>query len=103
MYSNLIKDTIQMDKKARESVEELRLKKENLDHLVKEEEQKLKKEMQVQIKESVKNLEKKYKDEIKIKHDQEKKKFDAALTELVSVFEREKDQWIETIYQSCIK
>lgn len=103
MYSNLIRDTIQMDKKARESVEELKFKKENLDHLVKEEEQKLKKEMQIHIKESVKNLEKKYQDEIKVKHEQEKMKFDAALTELISVFEREKNQWIETIYQSCIK
>ncbi|MDX9691750.1 MAG: hypothetical protein RBT45_04780 [Acholeplasmataceae bacterium] len=103
MYSNLIKDTIQMDKKARELVEELNLKKENLDHLVKEEEHRLKKEMQAQIKESVKNLEKKFKDEIKIKHEQEKMKFESALAELISVFEREKDLWIETIYQSSIK
>ncbi|MDY0294299.1 MAG: hypothetical protein RBQ71_00655 [Acholeplasmataceae bacterium] len=103
MYSNLIRDTIQMDKKARESVEELKIKKDNIDHLIKEEEVKLKKDMQIQIKESVKNLEKKYKDEIKVKLEQEKTKFDAALSELVDVFEREKDQWIETIYQSCIK
>jgi 2C-methyl-D-erythritol 2,4-cyclodiphosphate synthase len=103
MYSNLIRDTIQMDKKARESVEELKFKKENLDQLVKEEEQKLKKEMKFHIQDNVKNLKNKYIDEIRVKHEQEKKKFDAALNELILVFEREKDQWIEAIYQSCTK
>lgn len=103
MYSNLIRDTIQMDKKARESVGELKTKKENLDHLVKEEEHRLKKEMQADIKVSVKNLEKKYKDDIKIKLEQEKLKFEAALSEIISVFEQNKDEWIETIFQSSIK
>lgn len=103
MSSNLIRDTIQMDKKARESVEELKFKKENLDQLVKEEEQKLKKEMKFHIQDNVKNLKNKYIDEIRVKHEQEKKKFDAALNELILVFEREKDQWIEAIYQSCTK
>ncbi|NCC55850.1 MAG: hypothetical protein EOM11_10310 [Erysipelotrichia bacterium] len=92
-----------MDKKARESVEELKFKKENLDQLVKEEEQKLKKEMKFHIQDNVKNLKNKYIDEIRVKHEQEKKKFDAALNELILVFEREKDQWIEAIYQSCTK
>lgn len=103
MSSNLIRDIIQMDKKARESVEELKFKKENLDQLVKEEEQKLKKEMKFHIQDNVKNLKNKYIDEIRVKHEQEKKKFDAALNELILVFEREKDQWIEAIYQSCTK
>ncbi len=103
MYSNLIRDTIQMDKKAREAVEELKLKKDNLDHLVKEEETRLKKEMQHDIKLAVKELEKKYKEDIKVKLDQEKEKFELALNEIVAVFEREKESWIDSIYQSCIK
>ena len=103
MYSNLVRYTIQMDKVARESVEELKTKKENIDALVKEEEVRLKKEMHDEIKESVKQLKKTYKDEIKEKHEQEKLKFDHSLNELLQVFENEKEQWIESIYQSVIK
>lgn len=103
MYSNLLRDTIQMDKKARTSVDELIVKKENLDQVIKEEEKKLKKEMQSQIKEAVRNLENKFKEDIKQRHEQEIKKFEEALDELLKVFNREKEQWVETMYQSCIK
>ncbi len=103
MYSHLIKDTIQIDKKAREAVQELKSKKENLDVLIKEEEKQLKKAMQKEIKDAVAALKKKYQEEIDVKKEQEKIKFDAALKELHDVYEREKDQWIETIYKTCIK
>ncbi|MBN2268054.1 MAG: hypothetical protein JXC35_01390 [Acholeplasmataceae bacterium] len=103
MYSNLVRNIVQLDKKARESVDEYKIKKENINHLVNEEEIRLKKEMLTEIKTAVKNLENKYKNEIKIKLEQEKIKFDAALNEIITIFEREKDVWVETIFQSCIK
>ncbi len=103
MYSHLIKDTIQIDKKAREAVQELKSKKDNLDALIKEEEKQLKKAMQKEIKDAVVALKKKYQEEIDVKREQEKIKFDAALKELHDVYEREKDQWIKTIYDTCIK
>lgn len=103
MYSHLIKDTIQIDKKAREAVQELKTKKDNLDALIKEEEKHLKKAMQKEIKDAVTALKKKYQDEINIKREQEKVKFDVALKELHDVYEREKDQWINTIYEACVK
>ena len=103
MYSNLIRDTIQIDKKAREAVQELKHKKENLDALIKEEEHRLKKAMIKEIKDAVVALKKKYQEEIDVKKEQEKIKFDAALKELHDVYEREKDQWVKTIYESCIK
>lgn len=103
MYSNLVRNIVQLDKKARESVDEYKIKKENINNLVNEEEIRLKKEMLTEIKTAVKNLENKYKNEIKIKLEQEKIKFDAALNEIITIFEREKDVWVETIFQSCIK
>ena len=103
MYSNLIRDTIQIDKKAREAVQELKTKKENLDVLIKEEEKHLKKAMQKEIKDAVATLKKKYQEEINVKKEHEKIKFDAALKELHDVYQREKDEWVKTIYASCIK
>ncbi|MEF3693293.1 MAG: hypothetical protein V3569_03840 [Acholeplasmataceae bacterium] len=103
MYSNLVRNIVQLDKKARESVDEYKIKKENINNLVNEEEIRLKKEMLTEIKTAVKNLENKYKNEIKVKLEQEKIKFDAALNEIITIFEREKDVWVETIFQSCIK
>lgn len=103
MHHNIIKDTINLDKKAREEVSKLVKKKEQLDDLIKVESKKLHQSFIEEIKEKIKLTEEKYEDEMVEKKKSELHTYKETLKAIQKQYEENKELWIEEIYKACIK
>lgn len=103
MHHNIIKDTINLDKKAREQVSELVKNKEHLDEVIQKETEALHQsflaEIEQKLKETEENLEKEKSDREK----SELQTYKAALKSIQKQYEENRDLWIEQIYKACIE
>ncbi|MBN2299897.1 MAG: hypothetical protein JXC31_01790 [Acholeplasmataceae bacterium] len=103
MHHNIIKDTINLDKKARENVNELAKKKEHLDDLIKEETQKLHQSFLAEIEQKLKETRERYEQEVIESKKKELDNYKKTLKNIQKQYEDNKDLWIEQIFQACIK
>jgi V/A-type H+-transporting ATPase subunit G/H len=103
MHHNIIKDTINLDKKAREEVSEIVKKKEHLDELIKVESEKLHQSFIDEIKEKIKLTEEKYEFEMAEKKKSELLNYKETLKAIQKQYEENKELWIEEIFNACIK
>lgn len=100
---NLIRDVIELDKKARNEVLKLTEEKEHISDVLRVERLRLEKKYKSEAKEKL-NIEKtKMLAELEERKNQNKVEFEKSLKALESSFASKKDEWIESIYQDCIK
>lgn len=103
MHHNIIKDTINLDKKAREQVSELAKKKEHLDEVIKEQSEKLHQSFLAEIEQKLKETQESYEQEVLEKKKSELQTYKHTLKNIQKQYEDNKDLWIEQIYKACIK
>ena len=103
MYHNIIKDTINLDKKAREEVSKLAKEKEHLDERVKLETEKLHHKFLKEIEQTIQATQLSYENEIQEKKKIELQTYKDTLKSIQKQYEDNKDLWIEQIYEVCIK
>ncbi|MGD9910578.1 MAG: hypothetical protein AB7U79_08275 [Candidatus Izemoplasmatales bacterium] len=100
---NLIRDVIELDKKARNEVLKLTKEKEHISDVLREERLRLEKKYKSEAKEKL-NIEKtKMLAELEERKKLNRVEFEKSLKELESSFALKSDEWIESIYQDCIK
>lgn len=99
----LIKDIIELDKRYRSEVHALRLEKEKISESIREEKKRLKKQYEAAAKAKIAKL------QAEIVSDLEKRKQEAVdeskktLANLESSFKKNKDLWIDNIYNYCLE
>ena len=103
MHHNIIKDTINLDKSAREQVQELKLEKENLGEAIKQESLKLHKQYKEEIKQTLKETKASLEQEVHLKQKSELLSYDKTLVDIQKQYETNKEAWIEAIYKECTK
>ncbi|HBY65248.1 MAG TPA: hypothetical protein DEG42_02490 [Acholeplasmataceae bacterium] len=103
MHHNIIKDTINLDKNAREQVQALKLEKENLGEAIKQESTKLQKQYKEEIKHTLKETKASLEKDVHLKQESELLSYDKTLVDIQKQYEANKDAWIEEIYKECIK
>lgn len=103
MHTALIRETIQLDKNAREKVQALNLEKERLETRVKEDEQAIILKHKREIEALINETKQKYEAEIASKNVNERIKFDKMCDEIKQAFEAKEAEWIESIYAFCIE
>lgn len=103
MHHNIIKETINLDKKAREEVSKLANKKEHLDESIKIETDKLHQSFLAEIKKTIKLTEESYETEIQEKKKNELLTYKETLKNIQKQYEDNKDLWVEKIYKACVE
>jgi hypothetical protein len=103
MHHNIIKDTINLDKNAREQVQALKLEKENLGETIKQESTKLQKQYKEEIKHTLKETKASLEKEVHLKQESELLSYEKTLVDIQKQYEANKEVWIEEIYKECIK
>ncbi len=101
--ASIIKDTIMLDKKAREQIKELELEKSQLDDRVKEEAKLIREAFENANKKKLKARKAAFEQEIKTREKNELEHFNRNLKAMKEQFENHKDEWIEEIYIACTK
>lgn len=103
MHHNIVKDTINLDKSAREQVQELKLEKENLGEAIKHESARLQKQFKEEIKLTLKETKASLEKEVHLKQESELLSYEKTLVDIQKQYEANKESWIEEIYKECIK
>ena len=101
--ASIIKDTIMLDKKAREKIKALELEKAGLDARVKEEAKFIEDAFKQSNKKKLAARKKAYQKEIKTREKNELEHFERNLKTMNEQFEKNKEQWIEDIFEACTK
>lgn len=101
--ASIIKDTIMLDKKAREKISELELEKSQLDARVKEEAKFIEDAFKQSNKKKLAARKKAYQKEVKTREKNELKHFERNLETMNEQFEKNKEQWIKDIFEACTK
>lgn len=101
--ASIIKDTIMLDKKAREKIKALELEKAGLDARVKEEAKFIEDAFKQSNKKKLAARKKAYQKEIKTREKNELEHFERNLKTMNDQFEKNKEQWIEDIFEACTK
>lgn len=101
--ASIIKDTIMLDKKAREKIKALELEKAGLDARVKEEAKFIEDAFKQSNKKKLAARKKAYQKEIKTREKNELEHFERNLKTMNDQFEKNKEQWIEDIFKACTK
>lgn len=103
MIGSIIKNTIQLDKEAREKIAELKKEKENLDKKLKSESIELQKSYEKENLKIVEDRKIAYQDEIKARQEKEKATYNQTLTSIQKQYKQNRDKWVKEIYQACIE
>jgi len=103
MHHNIIKDTINLDKKAREEVSKIAIEKEHLDETIKKETEKLHQSFLAEIEKTIKVTQERYEAEIQEKKKSELLTYKETLKNIQKQYEDNKDLWIKQIYEVCVK
>lgn len=103
MHSGIIRETVLLDKVAREKVEKLENEKAMLDIKIKADEKKIQLENMAFIQKTIDDTKTNFENEIALRKETELKKFNDNLALIKSQFDEHEEQWIEMIYSFCIK
>ncbi|MFA6801312.1 MAG: hypothetical protein WCR19_04325 [Acholeplasmataceae bacterium] len=103
MSESIIKYTVSLDKKAREEISKLEEEKVLLDQKVKDEAKALKEKLDKENKEKLETAKKDYIQEIEDRKNKELTHYKAQFQNMEEQFGKNEEQWIEEIFQECIK
>lgn len=103
MHSGIIRETVLLDKVAREKVEKLEKEKAMLDIKIKADEKKIQLENMALIQKTIDDTKTNFENEIALRKETELKKFNDNLALIKSQFDEHEEQWIDMIYSFCIK
>lgn len=103
MHSGIIRETVLLDKVAREKVEKLEKEKAMLDIKIKADEKKIQLENMAFIQKTIDDTKTNFENEIALRKETELKKFNDNLALIKSQFDEHEEQWIYMIYSFCIK
>ncbi|MCV2232373.1 hypothetical protein [Paracholeplasma manati] len=103
MHSGIIRETVLLDKVAREKVEKLEKEKAMLDIKIKADEKKIQLENMAFIQKTIDDTKTNFENEIALRKETELKKFNDNLALIKSQFDEHEEQWIDMIYSFCIK
>lgn len=102
MQNKLTRDIINHDKNLREKIEFLELEKSHLDDTIFREKELILEAFSEDLKRLITKTKKENADTLKKKEIHEKKVFEQRLSTLNDIFSKEKDAWIESIFNLCI-
>jgi hypothetical protein len=100
---DIIKLIVDMDYKARHKVEELQEEKDNLDVFLKASRKQLLKQYTQDTTEKIQAAMKEIDSDIKEKTIQIASEHEATLNRINQIYDEKRDEWIEDMYQFCIK
>ena len=100
--STIVRDTIILDKKAREQIEELEKERSQIEDKLQAEAALLKKQYEVEIKKRLKEVKSDYENEIKEREVKELETYNKTLKMIEKAYKAHQDEWIEAIYKACI-
>lgn len=103
MHSGIIRETVLLDKVAREKVKKLEDEKAMLEIKIKSDEKKIQLENMAFIQKTIDDAKTRFKNEIVLREETELKKFNDNLALIKSKFDEHEEQWVEMIYSFCIK
>ncbi len=100
--STIVRDTIILDKKAREQIEELENERNQIEDKLKAEAALLKKQYDVEVKKRLKEVKNDYENEIKEREIKELETYNKTLKMIEKEYEAHQEEWVEAIYKACI-
>ncbi len=100
--STIVRDTILLDKKAREQIEELNKERGQIEDKLKAEASFLKKQYDVEVKKHLKTVKANYEKEIKEREVKELETYNKTLKMIEDEYETHKETWVDAIYKACI-
>lgn len=100
--STIVRDTIILDKKAREQIQELEKERGQIEDKLKAEEALLKKQFDVEVKKRLKEVKENYETEIKEREVKELDTYNKTLNMIEKAYEANQDDWVDAIYKACI-
>ncbi len=100
--STIVRDTIILDKKAREQIEELEKERGQIEDKLKAEANLLKKQYDVEVKRRLKEVKTNYQNEIKEREVKELNTYNKTHKMIEEEYEARKDKWVDAIYKACI-
>jgi len=100
---NLIRDVIELDKKYRTQVELLEAEKNKISDFLRAERAKLDSKYKNAASKELEQVKHEMEIDLETRKLEAKKDFDDTLNRLVNSFEKNKAEWVETIYQFCIQ
>jgi len=103
MTGSIIKDTVGLDKAAREKIEALQKEKQGLDARVRKESKGIQDAFKKENDDALKKAKKDFEIEIKERQDKELKYFEKHLNNMQEQFEQHKEEWVEEIFKACIE
>ncbi len=103
MKDDIIKILVDMDFKARQKVEEVQKEKDNLDLFLKSSRKRLLKQYAQDIEEKIQQTIKDINSDLNNKTLQITTEHEATLKEINSTYENKKDEWIQDMFNFCIK
>lgn len=103
MQSAIIKETVAIDKKYREAIEQLESQKEHIDEIVLAERKKIIQNHQKELKATLHQISLNHINQYELKLEKERLLFEETLLNLKSLYENNKNAWIKSIFEACIK
>ena len=103
LQNKLTRDIIVHDKKLREKIEFLELEKAHLDDTVLREKELITEVFSKELEKLVKTTKQDNAKALKNKEKHEKEVFEQRLSRINDIYQKEKDAWIESIFNLCIK
>ncbi|MFA7376425.1 MAG: hypothetical protein WCZ13_02870 [Acholeplasmataceae bacterium] len=103
MHTSVIKNTIELDKKARNRVLELKEEKANIDERIKSDQKELLKQMKLEVEQAVLEARSKYEAQLYTRQSTESLQFKQVLDEMTRTYEENRETWINEIVAFCEK
>lgn len=100
--STIVRDTILLDKKAREQIEELEKERGQIEEKLQAEAAILKKQYDVEVKKRLKEVKDNYENEIKEREVKELDTYNKTHEMIEKEYEAHQKEWVDAIYKVCI-
>lgn len=102
MQDSITKEIIALDKKLREKIELLELEKQHLDQTIDKETKKLIEQFKLELSKLIDETNKTNETFFKVKEQSVKSDFEVRLKSIQNQYNKNKDAWIESIFNACI-
>ncbi len=103
MAGSIIQETVALDKKARQKIEELEKEKFDLESKVREDTKDIKEMNKKEVEQKLKQAKIDFEKEIKDRQEKEVSYFEKHLKSMEDQFNEHKSEWVEEIFKACIE
>lgn len=103
LQSKMTKEIISHDKNLREKIEFLELEKSHLDDKIFREKELIEEAFSKDLERLIKKTQKENVTALKAKEKHEKEAFDKRLKTIKDIYNKQKDAWVESIFNACIE